>query len=158
MKLTQFAAILAATCGLAAAHAADLKPGQRLTAEERKNLASSSHVRLGEENFQLVPPKSRLKAAAPGNEETWVVNSQGVVGRSSNEVMVGQIDVDAVRAALTAHDLPPVVNVQYYAANRISAIRFANFADAVRARDLLANRLPGASVTVPVQYSRPRAR
>lgn len=137
--------------------AADLQLGQKLTAKERQALLSSATLQLGQERFQIMPSHAAPKHAAKPTQ-TWVVNSQGVVGLSLHLVVVGQANTSVVRAALNAGNLPKPVEVRYNDTTHISHLRYASFADAVRARNVLAPRLPGASVTVPVQYSRPRKR
>lgn len=157
MKLRHFAALLSYLFAAASVSAATLSLGQTLSAAERQNLVSASAVQLGSERFVPLSAKLTPKNATPSNE-TWVLNSQGVVGRSSHEVMIGQVDIEQVKTALSSSDMPKMLSAHYYAATQISSIRFASLADAARASELLATRLPKASVTVPVQYSSPRAR
>lgn len=136
-------------------HAAEL--GQPLPAPERSSL--SAPLQLGAEHFQTLSPRAQAPSTAghsAASGEAWVVNGQGIVGRSSLDVLVGQIDPAQVQAAVVAGGLPRVLEAVYNPNTRISRLHFASFADTVHARNLLVQRLPGASITVPVQYNRPR--
>jgi hypothetical protein len=157
MNIYPLAALLGLAFAASNGSAASLNLGQTLSAAERQSLTSGNPVQLGQEQFVPISPKLTPKNSSP-NSETWLLNSQGVVGRSNHEVMVGQIDTEQVKAALTARDMPKLVSAHYYASTQISNLRYANLADAARASTLLSSRLPKASITVPVQYSRPRAR
>lgn len=143
---------------LSCAQAGPVQPGQELTPAERSALTDGSTVQMESQHFHILTPAARPKSAGAASGETWLVNDQGVVGRSTHEVLVAQVDSAAVQAVVASGVLPSVVQASYSGPMRLSTLRFASFADAVRARTLLAQRLVGASITVPVQYDAPRAR
>ncbi|WJF90121.1 hypothetical protein QS306_00020 [Paraburkholderia bonniea] len=160
MTCIRFVATLCLTLGLTPVFAATpLDLGTQLSASERKAFVSGAPVQLGQESFQIVSPAIAAKSASGyGSNETWVVNDRGVVGRNANEVLVGQIDPNLVKTVADSGALPRVAAATYNPTTRISSLRFGSFADAVKARAVLASRLSGASVTVPVQYDRPKMR
>lgn len=152
---------LAAMCVVvgACAHASAVELGQTLSSTEQQTLTAGSPVQLGKQQFRIVTPAVRPRSTATNQGETWLVNEQGVVGRSDNVVLVGQADTAAVEAVVAGGTLPTVVQATYNAALHMSTLRFGSFADAVQARSVLAQRLPTtASVTVPVQYTSPTKR
>ncbi len=155
-RLLVIAVVCAST--LSCAQAGPLQPGQELTPAERDTLTDGSTVQMEKQHFRVIVPAARPKSAGATNGETWLVNEQGVVGRSTHEVLVAQADSAAVQAVVASGVLPALVQVSYNGPTRLTTLRFANFADAVRARSVLAQRLPSAEVTVPVQYDAPRAR
>lgn len=155
-RLLVLAALCAAT--LSCAQAGPVQPGQELSPAERSSLTEGSTVQMGRQQFQILVPAVRPKGAGAASGETWLVNEQGVVGRSTHEVLVAQADAVAVQAVVASGVLPPLVQASYSGALRLSTLRFASFADAVLARAVLVQRLPSAEVTVPVQYDTPRAR
>lgn len=155
-RLLLIAVVCAST--LSCAQAGPLQPGQELSPAERSALTDGSTVQMESQHFHILTPAARPKSAGAANGETWLVNDQGVVGRSTHEVLVAQADSAAVQAVVASGVLPAVVQVSYSGPMRLTTLRFASFADAVRARTVLVQRLPSADVTVPVQYDAPRAR
>lgn len=132
--------------------------GKQLGETQRQALAATNPVAIGGEKFHVLVQDKASKGAGAGAGETLVVNELGVVGRSMHNVLVANVDPETVRALSQAGVLPPTIEASYNSVTRISRLRFNNLADAVQARDLLATRLPQASVTVPVQYNTPHAR
>lgn len=149
---------LACVVAGACAHAGGVQLGQTLSSAEQEALTSGSPVQLDKQQFRIVTPAVRARSVGASSSETWLVNELGVVGRSAHEVLVGQADTAAVQALVGSGILPAVVQAAYSEHLRLSTLRFGSFTDAVRARALLLPRLPGASVTVPVQYETPRKR
>lgn len=159
MKLHRFLIVaLVSVSNLACAQPASLRAGQALSTNERDALTETTPVHLGKQQFRIITPTVHPKEAGATQTETWLVNEQGVVGRSTHEVLVSQADPAAVRAVVASGALPAVANANYNATLRLSILRFASFADAVRARTVLMQRLGNADVTVPVQYDAPQAR
>lgn len=155
LKSRPWSIVVATWMVLTSACAQNVQLGQKLNAAERAQWAQGHAVRMEGEQFQVLTPQRAPQGADP-QRETWVVNELGVVGLSRHEVLVAQVDTAAVQALVASGVLPSVLQESYNPSTRIATLRFASFAQAVQARAALAGRLPGASVTVPVQYQNPR--
>jgi len=144
------------------AEASGYVPGQKLPPEELSKLSDATKVRLGGQDFRVVPGTlSALSARSAGTTakaESMVVNARGVVGISRNEVVISQVPTETVRQ-VAGKLSPAAMQAQYYDHTDISALKFGSFQEAVSARDQLKKLLPdGASVDVPIRYGQPRAR
>lgn len=146
---TTLAAALASTAACAYP-----RPGQELTPQERSALAPQPTVHIEGQTLTLMPPPA---GSAPG-EETWVVNAQGLVGRSHHTVMVANAPTAEVQRALQDTQLPHLRSSELVAHLNLATLRYASLQDALSARSRLAQLLPRAKVVVPIEYATPKKR
>lgn len=101
-------------------------------------------------------PEKRLKET-DGAVSSYVINSQGQVGRSLNEIIITRATTDEVQQAISALKTTPV-SVHHYEHLNSSSLRFATFEQAVSAQNEMKTLLPQAAVALPIQYQRRKPR
>ncbi|KVP68172.1 hypothetical protein WJ92_33055 [Burkholderia ubonensis] len=149
---------LVSVAGACQAGSLELVVGKRLSAQELEQYASAPTVALESQSFKVLATSTRTTAAdATSGAVTQVINENGVVGESRNNVVVSQVSVDRVKQA-AARLSPMPVSAQYYGHINISTLHFASFQAAVNARTQLKKALPQARVDVPIQYAKPVVR
>jgi hypothetical protein len=136
----------------------DLITGKQLSAQELKNYLNAPTVTIDSHSFKVISTAPQARAGGAVTPAiTKVINEQGVVGESHNDVVTSLASVDSVKQA-AARLSPAPVSAQYYAHLNISAMHFASFQDAVNARAQLKKALPQARVDIPIRYAKPTAR
>lgn len=163
-----------ALCGMSfAAICAQAAPGigTVLTAEEQKSLTANASVQVGAHQFKILSEKKVVPATgaavATKNAQsdsgaaldpvTTVVNEQGLVGKSRNEVLISNISTADAKTKISAY-LSQAISVKYYDHMNITALRFASFSEAAQARNELQALMMGAKVTLPIEFSVPTPR
>jgi hypothetical protein len=135
--------------------------GKQLSATELANLQGQvNHKVNGRVLIQLPSVASHAQANGNANTATptsWVVNENGVVGRSRNEVLVARLSTQDVREKLGSLASAPV-SIQYFDHMDITSLRFGTLAQAVAAREQLQTLLPKGQVSLPVQFHQPKLR
>jgi hypothetical protein len=86
-----------------------------------------------------------------------LVNEQGVVGRSANEVIIANSPIVQTKLRIASY-LSKTVSVDYVDNMKITVLRFSAIADAAKAVAELRTAMPDARITLPVVYSIPRPR
>ena len=149
MKLPSFYALLLAA-GLAVPALAQTLPtiGSTLTTEEIERLAISQPISVGEAQYRLL----NTKEESPGQPDSLLVNEQGLVGQSHHEVTITGISTEETRPKLSAW-ANSALEISYFEQMKMTALRFARFSDAARARDELEHLFPQAKVSLPVRFS-----
>ena len=130
--------------------------GRQLSTAELAKNANAPSVRLDGKVFRIlngVPVTGANSVALVSDRVTQVVNDQGVVGESRNEVIISEIAPNRVRDSIDRLKVAPV-SVNYYEHIDLSTLRFSSFQDAVDAYDQLKKLLPQARVHVPVKYGK----
>lgn len=140
--------------------------GTALTAEEQTSLTANAPVQVGGRQFRIyseekVAPASGAAVASKNAQSssgaaldpvTTVVNEQGLVGKSRNEVLISNIPTAEAKAKISAY-LSQAISVKYYDHMDITALRFATFGEAAQAQAELQALLTGAKVTLPIKFS-----
>lgn len=98
----------------------------------------------------------RLKEAESAGI-SYVINSQGQVGRSLNEIIITRATADEVQQAISGLKTTPA-SVRHYEHLDSSSLRFATFEQAVSAQNELKTLLPQAAIALPIQYQRRKPR
>jgi spore germination cell wall hydrolase CwlJ-like protein len=139
-------------------HAQEQVLGRKLSAAELAQYANSPSIAVGDESFKVISTQSVTKAtSAASTAMTQVINADGVIGTSTNEVIVSQVGVNTVTQAVTQLSVKPAAS-QYYPHLNLSRLSFASFQDAARAQAQLSAALPQARVDLPIEYSKPTIR
>ncbi len=170
LKLNRSSFLLGlALCGMSfAAIWAQAAPGigTVLTAEEQKSLSANASVQVGARQFKIFSEEKVVSATggatAAKNAQsasgavldpvTTVVNEQGLVGKSRNEVLISNISTADAKTKISAY-LSQAISVKYYDHMNITALRFATFGEAAQAQAELQVLLTGAKVTLPIGFS-----
>jgi hypothetical protein len=88
---------------------------------------------------------------------TMLVNEQGVVGRSANEVVIANSPTEQTKLRIASY-LSKTVSIDYVDNMNITVLRFSTIADAAKAVAELRTAMPDARITLPVISSIPRPR
>ncbi len=144
-----FIGLIAMTSGLAQT----IPPiGSTLTASDMETAKTKTQIQDG---------KSVLWVLSTGRSSsgplTMLVNEQGVVGRSANEVIIANSPIEQTKLRITSY-LSKTVSVDYVDNMKITVLRFSAIADAAKAVAELRTAMPDARITLPVVYSIPRPR
>ncbi len=124
-----------------------LTVGQKLSAEEIAQWGELPAYDIGGSQIRVLPSQQ------PGSEATLLLNAQGVVGSSRNEVSISDAPAERVRE-LVQRTLPRPLSVQHYEPTGITVLRYADFGQAVEGLNALKAALPGAKVRLPVQFGK----
>ncbi|GAC1590716.1 MAG: hypothetical protein NVS3B5_22690 [Sphingomicrobium sp.] len=136
---------LSLTAGAADTH----KPqaGKLMSRQDMSNIAGNPSVTVGSQTYKVL-------RGSTTDSKTLVVNDQGLVGESGNEVLISQVPTSTVRANLARLNLA-AISIKYYDHVNTTVLRFATFEEAAWARNQIKSVLPPeASVGVPVQYGK----
>ena len=140
--------------------------GTLLTAEEQESLGANKAVQVGARQFKILAEEKVVPATgaavatknaqsasgAAFDPVTTVVNEQGLVGKSRNEVLISNIPTADAKTKISAY-LSQAISVKYYEHMNITALRFATFGEAAQARAELQLLLTSAKVTLPIEFS-----
>lgn len=147
-------AFLLTACLTIAAQAQTLPPiGSTLSAEDIERMAISQPIPAGEARYRLLDTSERT----PGQPESLLVNERGQVGLSHHEVTISGLSTEETRIKVSAW-AGQALEINYFEQMKMTALRFARFADAAKARDELELLLPQARVSLPVRFSQPSRR
>ncbi|TFL15050.1 hypothetical protein CSC67_06890 [Pusillimonas caeni] len=138
--------LLGMSLALASSAALALTPGQKLTKTEIAEWGALAEYKIGSSRVRVVPPQYS------GSQDTLLLNAQGVVGSSRNEVAVSEAPADV--QAVIQQTQPRPVSIQHFAPTGITVAKYADFGQAVDALRALKAALPGAKVSLPVQFSK----
>lgn len=138
--------LLGMSLALASNAALALTPGQKLTQSEIAEWGPLAEYKIGSSRVSVIPSQHS------GNQDTLLLNAQGVVGSSRNEVAVSEAPADA--QAVIQQTQPRPVSIQHFAPTGITVAKYADFGQAVDALRALKTALPGAKVSLPVQFSK----
>lgn len=121
-------------------------------------LAKKAPQRVGDLEYRELTSTSLSTVSLSGTSMqgpvTRVVNAQGRVGESRNEVLIARVPAGEVEAKARGL-MQSAVSVRAVETSNLTVLRFSSFGEAVRAYARLTRLFPLASVSVPVQYSRP---
>lgn len=150
--------MLAGIALLPAAQAQPAQPyaaGDRLTPQQMAPFARLPPLRVGDQVLREISSQSlmtmSLGGAVSSGPSSRVVNEQGWVGESRNELVIAQIPVAEVQQRLQQM-IRNAVSVQYDEARAITVLRFSSLPSAVRARSSVLRLWPQARVELPVSY------
>ncbi|WP_295540720.1 hypothetical protein [uncultured Pseudacidovorax sp.] len=152
-SLLAAAVLLAGAASPFAAAAYDV--GQALSPAELSALAAATRYDVA--GTVLTPLPGGTAVDADGRPTTMVANATGAVGLSRNEVRIAQWPTDSVRARAGTL-LAGATWVQYTDHTQTTRVRYASFAEAVKAYRQLQAALPQASVALPVEFNQRRSR
>jgi len=140
--------LLGVSLALASHAAFALTPGQKLSEAQIAQLGDLQVYDIGGTKVRVVPSQQS------GQQETLLINAQGVVGSSRNEVTVSQASESSIQAKLPQLT-PQPASVQHYEPTGITVLRYAGFGQAVEGLRALKAALPGAKVRLGVRFSTP---
>ncbi len=124
-----------------------LTPGEMLSEEDVARLGTLRTYEIDSSRIREIPPQFT------GSQDTLLLNEQGVVGISQNEVVLSETP-DNVQSIIQ-QTLPQPVSITHFAPTGITLAKYANFAQAVEALRALKTALPSARVGLAVQFGRP---
>ena len=144
-----FIGLIAMTSGLA-----QTTPpiGSTLTAYEMETAKTKTQIQDGKRVLWVL--STGKSSSGP---LTMLVNEQGVVGRSANEVVIANSPTEQTKLRITSY-LSKTISVDYVDNMNITVLRFSAIADAAKAVAELRTVMPDARITLPVVYSIPRPR
>lgn len=128
--------------------APSLQLGQAATPEQLAQWGELQSYELGSSRLRLIPGRPE------DGQGTYLLNAQGVVGISRNELTVAHATEEQVRTA-AAQAGPAPVSMQYFEPTGTTVLRYADFQQAVQSLEALKTSLPKATVRLPVQFSKP---
>lgn len=128
-------------------HAAAGNPtvGQKLTPEQIAQWGNLPVYQVGKSEFRVIPSGSTERGV------TLVVNAQGIVGVSRNEVAISNVPAKTAEAQLR-QAVPQPSSVQHFDTAGVTVARYADFGQAVQALGTLQSALPQAQVRLPIQF------
>lgn len=128
--------------------AADLPyPGQKLTKKQIAAWGNLPAYQIGKSQFRVLPVKPE------STEATLVINAQGVVGLSRNEVTISGLPAGQVKAGL-GQITPQPLSMQYFEQADVTFARYADFGQAVAGFHAIQAALPDATLRLPIQFNR----
>ena len=144
-----FIGLIAMTSGLA-----QTTPpiGSTLTASEMETAKTKTQIQDGKRVLWVL--STGKSSSGP---LTMLVNEQGVVGRSANEVVIANSPTEQTKLRITSY-LSKTISVDYVDNMNITVLRFSAIADAAKAVAELRTVMPDARITLPVVFSIPRPR
>jgi ABC-type antimicrobial peptide transport system permease subunit len=126
--------------------------GSSLTATEMEIAKTKTKVEDGKKSIWVLST-----GGTASNPFTMVVNEQGTVGRSANEVVIANHSTELTKPKLAPY-LNKTISVNYFEHLSTTVLRFASITEAARAVAELRTAMPDARITLPVVYSIPRLR
>ena len=144
-----FIGLIAMTSGLA-----QTTPpiGSTLTASEMETAKTKTQIQDGKRVLWVL--STGKSSSGP---LTMLVNEQGVVGRSANEVVIANSPTEQTKLRITSY-LSKTISVDYVDNMNITVLRFSAITDAAKAVAELRTVMPDARITLPVVFSIPRPR
>jgi hypothetical protein len=85
----------------------------------------------------------------------YVIDDRGQVGKCDGVVLISGIATDLAKKAFDPYQAS-IVSVKVYDNLKIVSATFSNLADAANARNELATKLTGATVSLPVIFDVPK--
>lgn len=129
--------------------------GDRLTPQEVAQFAKSPPLRAGELVLREISSQSLVTMSSGGavssGPVSLVVNEDGQVGESRNELVISQVPVAELQQRLQPI-IRNAVTVQYDVSRAITVLRFSSLSSAVRAHNSVLRLWPHARVALPVRY------
>jgi hypothetical protein len=122
--------------------------GSTLTETELAKLSITGTVQVGQNQYRILG----VNAGTLSKPSTLVVNAQGVVGLSNNEVVVTNAATSQVKTKVGTYS-GKTLAVNYFDSMNMTALQFQSFRDAVNARNELQTLFPQATVTLPITFS-----
>ena len=126
--------------------------GSTLTASEMETAKTKTQIQDGKRVLWVL--STGRSSSGP---LTMLMNEQGVVGRSANEVVIANSPTEQTKLRITSY-LSKTVSVDYVDNMNITVLRFSAIADAAKAVAELRTAMPDARVSLPVTYSVMRAK
>ncbi|NGM86730.1 hypothetical protein G5B35_05340 [Parapusillimonas sp. SGNA-6] len=147
MKKRFFLGLLSASLALSAHAAADVPaPGQKLSDAQIAEWGDLPMYRIGRSTFRMIPVR-------PANgQATLLLNTQGVVGISHNDIAISRVSAETARARLK-QIVPQPLSIEHFEKAGVTVARFADFGQAVAGMQAIKAALPEAQVRLPVQFS-----
>lgn len=142
----RYVGLLGMSLALASSASFALTPGQVLSEAEIAKWGTLPTYEIGKSRIRVIPPQYS------GSQDTFLLNAQGMVGSSRNEVVVSEAPADV--QAVIQQTQPRPVSVQHFEPTGITVAKYADFAQAVDALRALKAALPGAKVGLPVQFGK----
>jgi hypothetical protein len=139
---------LGISLALASQTAFALAPGQKLSEAQIAQLGVLQMYDIGGTQLRVIP------AQQPGQQETLLINAQGIVGSSRNEITISRAPEAGIQAQLQQMS-PQPASVRHYEPTGITVLRYADFAQAVEGLRALKAALPGAHVRLGVRFTTP---
>lgn len=139
---------LGISLALASQTAFALAPGQKLSEAQIAQLGVLETYDIGGTQLRVIPTQQ------PGQQETLLINAQGIVGSSRNEITISRASEASVQAQLQQM-APQPASVRHYEPTGITVLRYAGFAQAVEGLRALKAALPGANVRLGVRFTTP---
>lgn len=154
-KVRALCALFICQAVLAQAQEPSLVMGQKLSQDELARHASSAQVIVLDGRELKVLPSPGQGSGAAMDPISFVIDANGVVGQSRNEVFLSNIDCERLEAAI--QELKPISS-RCYEHTAIGVIRFASLAQAIDARNRLRKILPQGRADVPIRYTKANPR
>lgn len=127
------------------AHAAGgFAPGEKLSEAEIAELGDLPSYNVGKTRVRVMPSDQT------DDHLTWLLNSQGMVGTSRNQVMVAGAPPDAQE--IIQQTQPRPVSVLYHEQTQIIVATYADFGLAAEALNALKESLPTATLALPMVF------
>ena len=142
----RFLGLLGVLLALSSSAAFALTPGQTLSADQIAQLGKLPVYDIGESRVRVIPSQSN-------GGITLLLNAQGLVGSSRNEVAISEAPADRVQTVLR-QTLPQPQSVQTYEPTGITVARYADFAQAIEGLHALKAALPDAQVSLSVRFGK----
>lgn len=120
-------------------------PGQKIPSTQLAEWGDLPTYRIDRSVFRVLP----VRAGYPGL--TLLVNGQGVVGASRNEVTIGKVDAGTVRSTLQQF-VPQPLSITYFEQAGVTVARYADFKQAHDAFQALREAMPDAQIRLPVNF------
>lgn len=122
--------------------------GAVLTESQVARLGQMETINVGNSTYRILPGG----LSNGGN----VIDQRGKIGRCDPEVVISGIPIDQAQNALAAYQ-SLIVTTKVYDSLKMVSARFSNISAAAKARNEIAASIPGATVTLPIVFSVPRA-
>jgi hypothetical protein len=147
IKMNLFSALLLTT---SYSHAElQLSVGKVLNKTELSQL-KSTRIQLGEQFYDVIPSLS-------SPNETYLINTQHVVGINKNTVIVSDISLQQFKSQ--AQDIINLSSsIQNYEHFKIVSLQFSEFNKTVDAYNKLIKRFKNSKVSIPIQFYQPKPR
>lgn len=149
MKKILVIGLISASLALPALAAEPPTPGQKLSEAQIAQWGKLPSYQVGKSHYQVLPVRPA------GGQYTLLLNSQGIVGISHNEIAISQVSRQAAETGL-AKTTPQPLSIEYFEQARVTNARYANFEQAVTALKVLQAALPEAQVRLPLQFGQTR--
>lgn len=120
-------------------------PGQKLSAEQIAQWSDLPVYRVGKGEFRVIPSTTAERGV------TLVVNAQGIVGVSRNEIAISSVPAQTAEAQLR-QVVPQPLSVEHFDPAGVTVARYADFSQAVQALDAMQAALPEAQIRLPIQF------